>query len=70
MAQNDVALKIRVPRGLREEFLDACRGSDRPAAEVLREFMHDYIESRQHGQQQLLLPENKNQKRSTDRSHG
>lgn len=49
MDRKDVALKIRVPRGLREEFLEACRGADRPAAEVLREFMQDYIESRQHG---------------------
>jgi len=68
MDRKNVALKIRVPRELREEFLDACRHADSSAAEVLRDFMHNYIESRQHGRQQSLLPENK--KRSTDRSHG
>ena len=39
----DVGLRIRVQRGLREQFLDACRAQDKPAAQVLREFMHSYV---------------------------
>jgi predicted DNA-binding protein len=70
MGRKDVAVKIRLPRGFREEFLKACRRADRPAAEVLREIMHNYTESHQHGRQQSLLPGNKQQQRSTDRSHG
>lgn len=39
----DVGLRIRVQRELREQFLAACREQDRPAAQVLREFMRDYV---------------------------
>jgi len=42
----DVGLRIRVQRKLREEFLEACRAEDKPAAQVLREFMRAYIDSR------------------------
>ena len=40
----DVGLRIRVQRDLREQFLDACRAQDKPAAQVLREFMREYVE--------------------------
>jgi len=39
----DVGLRIRIDRGLRERFLDVCRAQDKPAAQVLREFMRDYV---------------------------
>lgn len=39
----DVGLRIRVQRDLREQFLEACRAQDKPAAQVLREFMRDYV---------------------------
>ena len=39
----DVGLRIRVQRELREQFLEACRRQDRPAAQILREFMRDYV---------------------------
>jgi hypothetical protein len=42
----DVGLRIRVQRELREEFLEACRAEDKPAAQVLREFMRAYIDSK------------------------
>jgi hypothetical protein len=42
----DVGLRIRVQRELREEFLEACKAEDKPAAQVLREFMRAYIDSR------------------------
>lgn len=40
----DVGLRIRVQRDLRDAFLAACRKEDKPAAQVLREFMRSYIE--------------------------
>lgn len=43
MMTKDSGLRIRVQRGLREEFLDVCRAQDKPAAQVIREFMRDYI---------------------------
>ena len=43
-AMKDVGLRIRVQRELREQFLEACRAQDKPAAQVLREFMREYVE--------------------------
>ncbi|MEQ8165114.1 MAG: hypothetical protein RIC93_03450 [Alphaproteobacteria bacterium] len=39
----DVGLRIRVQRELREQFLEACKAQDKPAAQVLREFMREYV---------------------------
>lgn len=39
----DVGIRIRLERALRDEFLEACRARDRPAAQVLREFMREYV---------------------------
>ena len=39
----DSGLRIRIERELREKFLETCRKEDRPAAQVLREFMRDYV---------------------------
>lgn len=39
----DAGLRIRVQRDLREQFLEVCRAQDKPAAQVLREFMRTYV---------------------------
>jgi len=39
----DSGMRIRVDKGLREAFLEVCKAQDKPAAQVLREFMRDYI---------------------------
>lgn len=39
----DSGLRIRIERDLRERFLEICREQDRPAAQVIREFMRGYI---------------------------
>lgn len=39
----DSGLRIRVEKDLRERFLTLCRKQDRPAAQVIREFMRDYL---------------------------
>lgn len=44
----DSGLRIRVQRDLRDSFIDACRAQDKPAAQVIRQFMRDYVEG--HGQ--------------------
>lgn len=41
----DAGFRIRVERELRDEFVDACRAHDRPAAQVIRDFMRQYIET-------------------------
>jgi len=40
----DSGLRIRVQRDLRAKFLEVCRMQDKPAAQVLREFMRNYVE--------------------------
>lgn len=44
--QKDVGLRIRVDRDLRKKFVEACKADDRPAAQVLREFMREYVNAR------------------------
>lgn len=41
--EKDVGLRIRIDRQLRERFLEVCRAQDKPAAQVLREFMRGYV---------------------------
>ena len=47
MAIKNAGLRIRVERTLRDEFLDACRAEDKPAAQVIREFMREYVAKRE-----------------------
>ena len=47
MARKDVAFKIRIGEELRRVFVEACRAEDRPAAQVVREFMRTYVAERQ-----------------------
>lgn len=47
MAVKNTGLRIRVERSLREKFVEACRSEDKPAAQVIREFMRSYVEGRQ-----------------------
>ncbi len=49
MAGKDSGLRIRVERPLREAFLEACRMQDKPAAQVIREFMRGYVARRTSG---------------------
>lgn len=46
----DSGLRIRVPRDLRDRFHEVCRAQDKPAAQVLRDFMRSYV-SRHEGAQ-------------------
>jgi len=39
----DAGLRLRVEKELRQEFVEACRASGKPAAQVLREFMRDFV---------------------------
>lgn len=36
--------RIRVEPELHQEFLDICKSEDKPAAQVIREFMRVYVE--------------------------
>ena len=44
----DSGLRIRIERELRDKFLAICHEQDRPAAQVLREFMRGYVANNDH----------------------
>ncbi|MCC5987944.1 MAG: hypothetical protein JJT95_09695 [Pararhodobacter sp.] len=46
VTMKDVGLRIRIDRELREQFQEACKAEDKPAAQVVREFMRDYVRQR------------------------
>jgi hypothetical protein len=60
MARKDVAFKIRVEEELRRSFVDVCRREDRPAAQVIREFMRDYVQQKRREMQPSLFDQNDN----------
>jgi hypothetical protein len=39
----DAGLRLRLERELRDEFVESCRAAGKPAAQVLREFMREYV---------------------------
>jgi antitoxin component of RelBE/YafQ-DinJ toxin-antitoxin module len=43
--KKNVALKIRVEEELRREFIEVCRAEDMTAAQVVRQFMREYIKT-------------------------
>ena len=47
MAPKDVAFKLRIDEELRRNFVQACQAEDRPAAQVVRQFMRAYVAARQ-----------------------
>jgi len=39
----DAGLRLRVERDLREDFVETCRAEGKAAAQVLREYMREYV---------------------------
>jgi len=52
----DAGFRVRVEKILRQEFVDACRGNGRSAADVLREFMREYVAQNRATAQRDLFP--------------
>ena len=57
MLTKDVGFQVRIDKALREEFVEACRAQDRPAAQVVREFMRQYVDSYRRNAQGSLFPD-------------
>ena len=55
MNRKNVAFKIRIEEELRREFVEVCRAEDMTAAQVVRSFMHDYLERHRQMKQQNLF---------------
>lgn len=57
MPRKTSALQIRVEEDLHQEFLDVCRSEDRPAAQILREFMREFVTKHRLQRQENLFDE-------------
>jgi hypothetical protein len=55
MRTKDAGLRLRIERELRDEFVDVCRRNGRPAAQVLRDFMREFVAKNRAAQQQQLF---------------
>jgi hypothetical protein len=55
--QESSGFRLRVDDQLRREFISACRSQDRAAAQVLREFMREYVAKHYGGEQVKLFSE-------------
>lgn len=53
----DAGLRLRVEREIRQEFVEACRAEGKTAAQVLREYMRDYITRHRASAQRELFVE-------------
>jgi Ribonuclease G/E len=54
----DAGLRLRVERDLREEFVETCRLEGKAAAQVLREYMREYVaRNKSAAQRELFSPE-------------
>ncbi len=51
-------LRIRLEPELHQQFVQACQSQDVPAAQVLRNFMRDYVESFLSSRQKDLFDSN------------
>ena len=51
----DAGMRIRVEVELREAFTQACHAQNRPASDVLRDFMRVFAEKHHSGQSSLFV---------------
>ena len=66
MPAKDAGIRVRVEKGLRVAFVEACRIQGLPASDVLRDFMHGYAERHQNGLQgDLFLKRPEGRKNAT-----
>lgn len=59
MTGKDAGFRIRVERDLRNQFIEVCRAQDRPAAQVVRDFMRQYIKDNAVANDTSAAPKNK-----------
>lgn len=61
----DAGFRIRVQRDLRRKFLEVCRAQDKPAAQVIREFMPEYVDRRERTRADSAIISNARQRRGS-----
>lgn len=43
MEEQSTTFNMRLPKPLKDAFEAACKGNDRSAAQMIRDFMRDYV---------------------------
>jgi antitoxin component of RelBE/YafQ-DinJ toxin-antitoxin module len=61
MAKKKSSMRFRLDEDLHKDFIEACRRDDKPASQVLRMFMRQYIEQDKSFAQKGLFEEQQNQ---------
>ena len=54
MGLKNAGVRIRVEKGLHDQFLEICRRQDKPAAQVLRQFMREYVAEHGDGEESSM----------------
>jgi hypothetical protein len=54
MSTKDSGMRVRVEKEVRDAFVQACHARNRPASEVLRDFMRSFTEEQERGQAELF----------------
>jgi len=50
MSQEKVTLQIRIDKELRQAFIDSASKNDRTGAQLIREFIRDYVKTNAQGE--------------------
>lgn len=57
--------RIRVQRDLRGKFLEVCQAQEKPAAQVMREFMREYVDRHEQTRADSAIISNVRQRRGS-----
>ena len=61
----DAGFRIRVQRDLRRKFIEVCRAQDKPAAQMIREFMREYVDRHERTRADSAIISNVRQRRGS-----
>ena len=64
--KKDSGFRIRVQNDLREKFVEICREQDKPAAQVLREYMREYVAQYDAANDSTLAKRKRRKKQTND----
>ena len=65
LIMKDAGFRIRVQRDLRRKFLEVCRAQDKPAAQVIREFMRECVDRHERTRADSTIISNARQRRES-----
>ncbi len=52
--KKDSGMRIRIDRALRDKFIEICQRQDKSAAQIIREFMSEYVKTHENIDKPIL----------------